>query len=63
MTKKEKIIRLIELLNEKAYLETHDKEREEICKSNSYAINEGYRSYNMERIEEIEKEIDKIDID
>lgn len=57
---KEKIIQLIELIIMKKRLEDNDKEKDDILKSNPYAINEGYESDKMKRVEEIEKEIEKI---
>lgn len=41
-------------------LEREDDERNKIVASGSYAINEGYTTVNMRRIEELEEELDEL---
>ena len=59
---KDKILRLIELKLQIEHLENTDTERQEIRKSGSYAIAEGYMTENMKQIEELQAEIESIEI-
>jgi len=57
---KEQILRLIDIKLEINRLKETDLDRKEMEENGSYASAEGYKTYNMERIEELEDEINSI---
>lgn len=57
---KEILIRLIRLVVEKDYLEKNDSDKVKMLENNPYALREGFMTDNMERVAEIEREIDSI---
>jgi hypothetical protein len=57
---KEQIIKIAELVARKVYLEKTDTEKEEMRKSNPYAFGEGFTTSNMDEIDDIDEEIEKI---
>jgi hypothetical protein len=59
---KEKIIKIIEIQSKIEELKRNDNEKQQVIKSNPYAVNEGYKSRNMEEIERLEEELEKIDL-
>ncbi len=57
---KDNLLRIIEIKIQIDRLEREDKDKQEILDSGSYALAEGYLTYNMRMIEELEEELNNI---